>query len=160
MKDLTILTHIVQYESALEVPAAEQELLDAAFSALSHAYAPYSGFNVGAALRLADGRVITGSNQENAAYPMCLCAERVALSAAAALHPGVAVDMIAVRVKHNDKVLNQPVAPCGACRQSLSEVADRYQRSISVVMQAETGPILKISNSKDLLPLSFDGSYL
>jgi cytidine deaminase len=160
MKDLTILTHIAQYESALEVPVAEQELLDAAFTALSHAYAPYSGFNVGAALRLVDGRVITGSNQENAAYPMCLCAERVALSAAAALYPGIAVDMIAVRVKHNDKVLNQPVAPCGACRQSLSEVADRYQRPISVVMQAETGPILKISNCKDLLPLSFDGSYL
>jgi cytidine deaminase len=160
MKDLTMLTHIQQYDAPDEVPADELELLEAAFLALSHAYAPYSGFNVGAALRLSDGTIITGSNQENAAYPMCLCAERVALAAAASLHPGTAIDMIAVRVKHHKKVLNQPVAPCGACRQSLSEVADRYQHPIGVLMQAETGPVLKVSNSKDLLPLSFDGSYL
>lgn len=160
MNEIVITTKVAVFNSADDLPEAERALPEAAMSALQKAYAPYSGFKVGAAILLENGAVETGSNQENAAYPMCLCAERVALAAASARFPEVSPIAIAVRVKSSGKPVVRPAAPCGACRQALSETEDRYKRPIAVLMQGEEGEIFRVENSKALLPLSFDGTYL
>lgn len=160
MTELTITARATCYDHAAELPEAEAALLQAAAQALQHAYAPYSGFQVGAALLLADGSVETGANQENAAYPMCLCAERVALAAAAAHKPGVAPVMMAITVKHNHKTIDHPAAPCGACRQVLAEWEMRFGQPIAVLLKGETGPAYRFHKAKDLLPLAFDDSFL
>jgi cytidine deaminase len=160
MNEIKITTIVAVYGTAEELPEAERYLPGRAMSALENAYAPYSGFRVGAAVLLANGAIEIGSNQENAAYPICLCAERVALAAASSRHPAVAPIAIAVRVRHHDKQIQHPAAPCGACRQALSEVEDRYKQPIAVIMQGEEGLIYRVENAKALLPLSFDGTYL
>jgi len=160
MDEIIITTKIQRFEHPGELQEVEQVLLLEAEKALEHSYSPYSGFAVGASVLLSDGSIETGSNQENAAYPMCLCAERVALSAAASRKPGVPVHIIAIRVRRSDKILDQPAGPCGACRQTLSEWEDRFGQDIMVLLQGEKGPIYRIPKAKDLLPLSFDGSFL
>ncbi len=160
MMELTITTRVACFEHPDELSQEERELLQAANLALENAYAPYSGFQVGAAVLMADNTIETGANQENAAYPMCLCAERVALAAASARKPGMAATKIAIKVRRKDKAVDRPAAPCGACRQTLSEWEDRYEQKIVVLLQGEKGQIFRINSSKDLLPLSFDGTYL
>ncbi len=160
MNEMIITTRVMCFERREELSAVERELLEAAGAALENAYAPYSSFQVGAAVLLADNSVETGANQENAAYSMCLCAERVALASAAARKPGIAARMIAIRVRRADKLIDRPAGPCGACRQSLSEWEDRYGQDIAVLLQGEEGQIFRIGKAKDLLPLSFDGTYL
>lgn len=160
MNEIILTTTVAVFNTAEDLPEAERALPEMAMLALQHAYAPYSGFKVGAALLLENGAIETGTNQENAAYPMCLCAERVALAAAAARYPGIAPVAIAIRVKSSGKAVVRPAAPCGACRQSLSETEDRYGRPIAVLMQGEEGQIFRVAQAKALLPLSFDGSYL
>ncbi len=160
MTELTITAQVACYDHVSELPEAETALLQAAYQALQQAYAPYSGFQVGAALLLADGSVETGANQENAAYPICLCAERVALAAAAAHKPGTAPVMMAITVKHKQKNIDHPAAPCGACRQALLEWETRFGQDIAVLLKGETGPVYRFQKAKDLLPLAFDASFL
>lgn len=160
MDEMIITVKVRRYADPDELSEEEQRLLEAAGEAMQYAYSPYSHFQVGAAVLLADGSVETGSNQENAAYPMCLCAERAALASAASRKPGIPVQKIAVRARHEEKIIDRPVGPCGACRQTLSEWEDRFGQDIVVLLQGEKGQIHRFYRAKDLLPLSFNGSFL
>ncbi|MCS6934734.1 MAG: cytidine deaminase [Chitinophagales bacterium] len=143
-----------------DLSAEEKHLLQAAADALRTAYAPYSNFRVGAAALLSNGQIVSGSNQENASFPAGLCAEGTALSAAASLHPHVPIQKLAIRAQSPKKVVEQPVAPCGICRQKLLEHETRYRNNIEIILMGETGPVYRIRSAKDLLPLSFTGNVL
>lgn len=160
MKELKITTTIKVYETAEEMTAINQELLQRAHKATEDAYAPYSNFKVGSAILLENGEILSGSNQENASYPLCLCAERTALSAAASLFPKVAIKSIAVTAKSPTKTITEPISPCGACRQVICEVEQKFGANISVILQGETGLIYELETGKDLMPMSFDAEYL
>jgi cytidine deaminase len=151
---------VIEYGAFSELSLPHQELLLAAKEATSLAYAPYSNFRVGAALLLSDNTIVLGANQENAAYSMCLCAERTALAAAAMQYPSVFPTAIAITAQSATQKLSQPVSPCGACRQVLAETEARFGQSITVLMQGETGVVWEVKTAKALLPLSFDGSLL
>ena len=142
-----------------ELPADDRELVDMAKAMTATSYSPYSHFRVGAALRLADGQVFKGSNQENAAFPSGLCAERTAFFAASANAPEVAPVAVAIAAQTGGTFLENPVAPCGACRQSLLEAETRFKQPIRVLLYGTCG-IYVTQSLRDLLPLTFDGSEL
>ena len=124
------------------------------------AYAPYSGFNVGAALELDNGEVVIGNNQENASFPAGICAERVAIFAASAQHPGRSVRAIAI-IANSEKVeLLEPVPPCGICRQVVAEYEAEQNAPIRVILSAPNGPVHIFSSMKDLLPFHFHETSL
>lgn len=158
MKELNIVAKIkvCQYE---ELTGDEKKLIDAAKIASGSAYAPYSGFRVGAALLLADGEIITGNNQENAAYPSGLCAERVTLFYANASHPDVPVVMMAVAAQTGGAFTDECIAPCSACRQVILESENRYEQPVRILLYGEK-EIYIIDSVKDLIPLSFGKSNL
>ena len=144
-----------ELDSATDLLPAEQALWQAARDATDHAYAPYSGFLVGAALLLADGTLFSGSNQENAAYPSGLCAERTALFGLAAARPGHApiVGMaVAARPRHG---AFGPAMPCGACRQVMLEYETRRGQPIALLLPDRAGTILRFSTLSALMPFSF-----
>lgn len=143
-----------------ELPIADAELLQAAKDALQNAYAPYSGFKVGAAVLLENGHVLTGTNQENAAFPVGLCAEGTALSVASSLFPQTGIKKIAISVKSATHTVQHPVAPCGVCRQRLLEYETRFNNSIEIILMGETGDVLVIKSVKDILPFYFSKSEL
>lgn len=130
-------------------------LLEEAVKARTGAHAPYSRFQVGAALLLEDGSIIHGSNQENASFPLGLCAERTALSAKASLAPEKKVKAIAIKVKSDLKEITQPAAPCGICRQVLLETELTQHDDIRLVLQGEKGHVMLFNSVKDLLPFHF-----
>jgi cytidine deaminase len=142
-----------------ELSDTEKKLLEAAKEAAETAYAPYSRFQVGAAVLLDNGEVVKGSNQENAAYPSGLCAERVAMFYANATWPKAAITHLAVAAKNGKAFINLPIAPCGACRQSLLEAEHRQDSPIKVLLYG-AGETACIESVKALLPLSFDESFL
>ena len=160
MKNIEIKTTVEVFDHIDELNIEDKNLLLAAHEYVNHAYAPYSKFQVGVAIRLKNNAIVGGSNLENAAYPMCTCAEPAALAAAASTHPNVPILAMAVTVKNPDNPVEKPAAPCGACRQIISEMEDRYQRAIPIILQGEKGLIYKVKSIKDLLPLSFGGSFL
>jgi len=157
--NVEIRINIEEYKSPDELSDEEQQLIERAIQTARDAYAPYSEFHVGASLFLDDGTFVDGNNQENAAYPDGLCAERVAMFAANALHPGSAVKIMAVAAIYQDKLLDQPVYPCGSCRQALLESENRFMQPIRILMYGKAG-IHAVNSIKDLLPLSFDSSFL
>ena len=132
-------------------------LIKAAHEALSSAYAPYSQFQVGAALLLEDGSIVKGSNQENAAYPSGLCAERVAFFSAGSQHPGKKIMAAAVTTSYP---MEHPISPCGACRQVMAEYELKQQTSIKLLLCSHDGSVMVVNNSRDLLPLYFSGEWL
>lgn len=160
MKEKLLHIALRIYDAKEELSTPDAQLLQEAKAALSKSYSPYSKFQVGSAVRLVNGVVLSGANQENAAYSMCLCAEQVALATAASEYPGVAVEAIAITVRNQLKVITQPASPCGACRQVLCETESRHKHSIRVILQGETGEIYTLEKAGDLMPLSFDGSFL
>ncbi|MCB0559355.1 MAG: cytidine deaminase [Lewinellaceae bacterium] len=160
MKEITVSTKIKVYESAKELPDEYRTLLDSARAAVNQAYAPYSNFRVGAAVLLGNGSVVQGANQENAAYSMCICAERTALGNATMQHPGVAVAAIAVTVQSDKKAITQPASPCGACRQVISEMEDRQRKNMVVILQGSEGEVYLLDSGKALLPIGFHGGFL
>ncbi len=160
IKKLSVKLDITQYESMSDISQPYQDLLLAAKRATELAYAPYSNFQVGAAILLANDTIVLGANQENAAYPMCLCAERTALATTAMQYPGIKPIAIAVTAKNVAQILSQPITPCGACRQVLAETEMRFGQPITILMQGEIGVIWEVKTVKELLPLSFDGSAL
>lgn len=160
IKKQVFALNLMQYDDFSELSPRYQELVLAAKKATDYSYAPYSNFRVGAALLLSNDVIILGANQENAAYPMCLCAERTALAVAAMQYPDTKPVAIAVTAKSSTQVLSQPISPCGACRQVLAETELRYGHSIMVLMQGETGAVWEVKTVKELLPLCFDGSAL
>jgi cytidine deaminase len=155
MKEITIPVSFMQADHAGQLTAPQQLLLEKAKAAVALAYAPYSKFKVGAAVLLENGEMVTGSNQENASSPAGLCAERVALSAASSLFPGIAVTALAITAKASNNSLNEPVAPCGICRQTILEYEQRFSKKIEIILQGTTGKIFWIASVKELLPLWF-----
>ncbi len=148
-----------RYDSANELPVADQVLLAAAHEAALRAYAIYSNFQVGAALRMRDGRVITGSNQENASYPAGTCAERTALHAAMAFDPHGVADTMAIVVP--SATGERPVTPCGICRQALLEQEVRQKgEPLRLLMAVPNGPVYEVRRASQMLPLAFDSSFL
>ena len=160
MQERNIQTAFRLYESPTELEDADARLLAHARKALENSYSPYSQFKVGAAILLANGEIMGGANYENAAYPLCICAEQSVLSAAASRFPGVAIEAIAVAVHSEHQVVSQPAAPCGACRQVICETEHKFGRPMRVLLQGETGPVVRFEKGGDLLPLAFDASYL
>jgi len=160
MKKIIIKTPVEVYSSEKELTKKDQQLLRRAKKALKDSWSPYSGFQVGAALHLQNGKIIGGSNQENAAYPLCLCAERVAIAAADAVYPGVPIISIAITAKSINQVVDEPISPCGACRQVICETEGKHQKDMRIILQGEIGKVYILQSGKDFLPLSFDSSKL
>ena len=148
------------YDSLHDLPVYERELMNEAIASRKNAYAPYSNFQVGAAALLENGEVVIGNNQENASFPAGLCAEGVAVFQAGARFPGVAIGSIAITAASKNYKVSEPVAPCGICRQSLSEYEFRQKSPITILMMGEEGQIFKCESIADILPLGFDNSYL
>lgn len=160
MHEKEIKFSVQVYTGTEELKAEDAALVAKAKSVLNNAYAPYSNFKVAAAVLLANGEVVTGTNQENASFPVGICAEGTALSAASSLYPNVAVQAIAVTVKSGKQIIAKPVAPCGICRQSLLEYETRSNSNIQVIMIGEEGEVYKVKTVKDLLPLYFSNTDL
>ena len=153
MKELQIQTSVKVY-SYDELEPELARLVDMAKAKTQDAYCPYSHFHVGAAALLADGQVITGANQENAAYPSGLCAERVTLFAANANHPNTPVVALALACYTHGHFTREVASPCGACRQVMLETEHRYGQDMQVVLYGEEGCYV-FHKATDLLPLSF-----
>lgn len=132
-------------------------LVDTGIAFAENAYAPYSNFKVSAVLQLEDGTIVKGANVENASYPVSICAERTLLSHTVSNYPNKRIKNLVVYV---DKDLGKPVPPCGLCRQTLVEVETRQQSPIRLSMVAKNGQIITVNSCLDLLPWSFDGTYL
>jgi cytidine deaminase len=150
-----ILKIIVEdFSSPDELDPSDLELLQQATIASESSYSPYSNFQVGAAVRLSSGKIIKGSNQENAAYPSGICAERVALFYAQSEYPDQAVEALAIYARSDEFNLDQPVTPCGSCRQVMAEVENRYGKKMRVIM-GNTNHVSVIEGIDSLLPLMF-----
>lgn len=145
-------------ELALDLRA----LLQAANEAVRLSYAPYSRFHVGAALLLANGEIIKGSNQENASFPAGICAERVALSVASSTFPSEKITAVAISYRNGADTdsLDHILSPCGICRQSLLETTQRQQRSMRVILSSPSGRVIYLENADSLLPLAFSSHHL
>jgi cytidine deaminase len=155
MEEFSIISHVKRFAHANELTETHQSLLDAAKQAQQKAYAPYSGFSVGAALLLEGGIIISGNNQENAAYPSGLCAERVAFYYAGAQHPNVPILMVAIVAGNDAFPISEPIAPCGACRQAMLEYELSQGKSIDVLLKGFGETIYQLDSIKSLLPLHF-----
>lgn len=158
MKDLTITTVIKVYQYD-ELDATDQLLVKSAIEATTRSYAPYSNFRVGAAVQMADGTLITGNNQENAAYPSGLCAERTALFYANSKYPEIPVSTIAIAARTEQDLISLPIPPCGACRQVILEAEKRHQKPIRLLLYGKK-EIYEVKSIADLLPLSFDAASM
>ena len=155
MKEKELSIRYREYNSFDDLPAADQALVKAAIEAQQTSYAPYSRFNVGAAVRLADGTVVKGSNQENAASPDGLCAERTAMFAASAQHPGEAMEAIALTGGYAFTTGDLPCTPCGSCRQVMAEYQTKSGVPMSVIMYGKKKTWV-FDRVDDILPLIFD----
>ncbi len=160
MKEITINTTIAVYSKIDDLPADIQSLMQQAVETRKNAYAPYSRFRVGAALLLENGKTVVGSNQENAAYPSGLCAERVAIFQAGALYPNVKILKLAITAASDTNPTLSPIPPCGACRQSIAEYEFKQDTPIEIYFMGESGEIYKSNSINNLLPLSFDKTSL
>lgn len=145
----------VEYDSLQELDGKDRELAQAAIEAMQHAYAPYSKFNVGAAVMFDDGVIVKGSNQENAAYPSGLCAERTALFYASSSRPDKPMEAIAIAAGQNGEVCGMPATPCGACRQVMAQYQTKSGMPMRVLLIG-SDRIWKFEKVDDLLPLIFD----
>lgn len=154
MKTTEIKIVVSEFENIGELPENDQNLLIEARNITALAYAPYSGFHVGAAVLLSNGKIITGNNQENSAYPSGLCAERVALFYANANFPDSEVKAIAISAAKNGVLVNEPVKPCGSCRQALAEAEVRFGSPIRIILDGKDS-IMVLDGVESLLPLSF-----
>lgn len=143
------------YDSIQELEESDAWLLREAQEVTAHAYAPYSNFHVGAVAKLSNGEIVAGSNQENASYPVGLCAERVLLSSISSLYPRVPVETIAISYQSEMSKSDHPIAPCGICRQSLQEYESRTKNPIRLILGGMEGKIYIIPSATMLLPLSF-----
>ena len=137
-----------------ELTVEEQQLIEAAIKATGNSYARYSHFCVGAALRLADGSIVIGANQENAAFPSGLCAERSAIFAAQSQRPEQPIVSLAIAARNAEGLTAEPVTPCGACRQVILEIEDRYQQPVQILLYG-TRDVFRIRSIHDLMPLAF-----
>ena len=158
MKEIDI-TIKIKLCNPQELTADDRELVDRAIKATENAYAPYSNFYVGAAIRLQDGTIFTGANQENAAFTSGTCAERATLFAAQSQRPDQPLSTIAIAARNAAGLLKQPIPPCGQCRQALLEMEDRYKKPLRLLLYGTEG-IYVINSVKDILPLTFVGDTM
>lgn len=159
MKEMIINTK-VKVCTVDELSAADREVVDAARAATANSYAIYSHFNVGAAVRLANGIIVSGSNQENAAYPSGLCAERTTLFWANSQYPTQPVEVLAIAARNEQGELATPIPPCGACRQVILETEKRYSKAMRIILYGAKECYVIDDGVKALLPLSFDAGFL
>ena len=157
-KEITV--RYEEYASAQELAPADAALLDLAQNVTRDAYAPYSRFRVGAAARMSNGQIITGTNQENASYPVGICAERTLLSVAASLYPGVPVETLAVSYYNEQGNSDRPISPCGICRQSLQEYEQRTGQAVRIILAGQSGKVIALEGSATLLPFAFTSDEL
>ena len=155
MKKVTLELGFIEYSSLEEMDPQDQEVVKAAIEAQKDSYAPYSNFNVGAAVRLEDGTIVKGANQENAAYPSGLCAERTAMFAAGATYPGVPMTTLAIVGGFGFTLSETPCTPCGGCRQVMAEYQTAGKSPLSVIMFG-TEKTWKFEKVDDILPFIFD----
>ena len=148
------------YDSISELPDEDQWLLNEAREVTSNAYAPYSNFQVGAVARMANGQIVAGSNQENASFPVGLCAERVLLASISSLFPKIPIEKIAVSYKSEHQKSDHPISPCGICRQSLQEFESRVKHPVQLILGGMSGPVFVIDSASRLLPLAFTSDEL
>lgn len=160
MKKIEINTSFTAYDSVAELPQDVQDLMQKAIEVRKNAYAPYSKFRVGAALLLDNGQIVLGSNQENAAYPSGLCAERVAIFHSNAVYPDAKILKMAITAASDVNETKSPTPPCGACRQSISEYEFKQNTPIEIYFMGGSGEVYKSDSIKNLLPLSFDKNFL
>lgn len=160
MKKLDINTTFSVYNSIDELDNPTKELMLKAIEIRKQAYAPYSKFRVGASVLLDNGTIVLGSNQESAAYPSGLCAERVAIFQTGALYPNARILKIAISATSDVNPTKRPTPPCGACRQSISEYEQKQATPIEIYFMGETGEIYKSDSLENLLPLSFHKDFL
>ena len=155
MKTSTCSFEYQVYPSSSELPASDRELLVKAREAVASSHAPYSRYHVGAAVKLANGVIFTGSNQENMAFPAGLCAERVAVFAAVSAFPGVAVAAVAITAVADAFEVDEPVPPCGMCRQAIVEYEMKYGNKIRIILGGQSGEVFIVHGMESLLPLTF-----
>ena len=160
MQEKEIKLSIQIYDTVSEMSKMDIDLISAAEEALAKSYSPYSGFKVACSGLLINGAIVSGANQENASYPVCVCAEVVMLSACSAQYPGIGIAKIAITTRSTMPSSDSPKAPCGQCRQALLEYENRFKNNIEVIMCGQNGQVYKVSSARDLLPLYFSGSDL
>jgi cytidine deaminase len=160
MKEINITTKFLAYENINDLPSEIYSLMEQAIEVRKKAYAPYSRFRVGAAILLDNGKVVLGSNQENAAYPSGLCAERVAIFQAGAIYPDAKIVKLAISAASDTNPTLSPIPPCGSCRQSIAEYEFKQDTPIDIYFMGESGEVYKSDSIANLLPLSFDKKYL
>lgn len=150
----------LRFPSLDELPEADKRLLIEAQLVAKQAYAPYSNFKVGAAAMMVNDQLVKGTNQENASYPAGICAERVLLSTASSIYPGVALKSMAISYESNTGNHHHPISPCGICRQSLVEFQIRFNQSIKLILGGQTGEIWVFEHVGLLLPFGFEPAHL
>ena len=160
MKERKFEFNYTVFESIDELPENQRLLLQEAREITAQAYAPYSNFQVGAIAKLANGEKVSGSNQENASFPVGLCAERVLLASVSSLFPKVPIETIAISYKSENVKSDHPISPCGICRQSLQEYEQRVDHPIQLILGGMTGPVYIIDSASRLLPLAFTSEEL
>jgi len=160
MKELTFQTKVLIADSFEELNPTMRTLCEQAVAAIDNAYAPYSDFQVGAALLLDNGEIVTGSNQENAVYPVGLCAERVGIFTAGNTYPNTSIKAIAVATCAEEPKDALPAFPCGSCRQVIQEQERRHDQDIQILVIGHHKQVYIIDSIKDILPFSFSKDYL
>src|SRR5690242_5052633 len=153
-KELFGFSYVV-YDSIEELEKEKAEILWQARKITENAYAPYSNFKVGAFAKLVNGKTVSGTNQENAAYPAGICAERTLMSTASSLFPEVGIETIAISYHNLNGKSDHPISPCGICRQSFFEFQERTHNPIRIILSGMTGKIFEIDNAQNLLPPVF-----
>ncbi|WP_291147523.1 cytidine deaminase [Flavobacterium sp. UBA7680] len=160
MKEISITSSFTIYDNINELSQDVQDLMNQAIEIRKKAYAPYSKFRVGAALLLDNGKVILGSNQENAAYPSGLCAERTAIFYAGSAYPEAKILKMAITAASDTNQTQAPIPPCGSCRQSIAEYEIKQDTPIEIYFMGEIGEVYKSASLKNLLPFMFDKKFL
>jgi cytidine deaminase len=160
MKEAKFEFNYKVYDNIAELPEEQQWLLKEAREVTANAYAPYSKFQVGAVAKLHNGEIVAGSNQENASFPVGLCAERVLLASVSSLFPRVPIETIAISYKSEHLKSDHPISPCGICRQSLQEFESRVSHPVQLVLGGMEGPVYVIDSASRLLPLAFTSEEL
>ena len=160
MTKIKIETTIEVFNGLNDLPLEVQSLLLQAIEIRKNAYAPYSKFRVGAAILLENGKTVVGSNQENAAYPSGLCAERVAIFQAGAIYPNIKMLTLAITAASDTNPTVSPIPPCGGCRQAIAEYEFKQETPIEIYFMVEKGEVYKSNSIANLLPLSFDKTSL
>tara|TARA_B100000780_G_scaffold278862_1_gene254090 strand:- start:10 stop:498 length:489 start_codon:yes stop_codon:yes gene_type:complete len=155
-----ISTSYKSYDSIDELIPIDKKLLRKAEEILEQAYSVYSGFSVGAAALLDNGEIVAANNQENIAYPSSMCAERVLFYFCKSNFPGSIIEKVAITVKAVEKIIDEPISPCGSCRQVMFEYERNQENGIKILLKGEVGKVFELSCVEDLLPLAFKTDVL